>query len=53
MINWHLLCIMQASLVAQVVKNSSNAGDMDLIPGPEISHMPQLSLCATTTEPVL
>ena len=40
-----------------VVKNlPANAGDTGLSPGPGRSHMPaaeQLSLCATTTEPVL
>ena len=38
-----------------VVKNSPvNAGDMGLIPGPGRSTcMEQLSLCVTTTEPVL
>ena len=37
-----------------VVKNPpANSGDMGSSPGPGRSHMPQLSPCAATTEPVL
>ena len=37
-----------------VVKNPlANAGDTGLSPGLGRSHMPQLSPCSTTTEPVL